>query len=207
MSSRWCCMSATLFSLSSPLSIRSNSILHVLCMVCSCDASTPWVWQCLQKTNSYSNLSHRHLPRGMCSMDTSSLQLYLNILPLPVNAIIQPFSIVLLLWFSVYISSFFYSAILRYSCLVPIFQLSCGAGHPNITSYPGLLNPVFVACSTNAGEGLVKLGHVVWRTWTCGGVAPSRKNSKKASALPIVNTDRRTTEHSISDSLGDVSWI
>jgi len=33
----------------------------------------------------------------------------------------------------------------------------------------------FVACSTNAGEGL---SHVVWCTWTCGGVAHSRKNSK-----------------------------
>ena len=30
-----------------------------------------------------------------------------------------------------------------------------------IASYPGLLAPVFVACSTNAGEGLVKLSHVV----------------------------------------------
>jgi len=37
---------------------------------------------------------------------------------------------------------------------------------------------VFVACSTNAGEGLVKLSHVVWRTWTCGGVAHSHKSSK-----------------------------
>ena len=47
-----------------------------------------------------------------------------------------------------------------------------------IASYPGLLAPAFVACSTNAGEGLVKLSHVVWRTWTCGGVAHSRRNSK-----------------------------
>jgi len=49
---------------------------------------------------------------------------------------------------------------------------------PRLASYPGLLAPVFVACSTNAGEGLVKLSHMVWRTWTCGGVAHSRKNSK-----------------------------
>jgi len=27
----------------------------------------------------------------------------------------------------------------------------------HLTLYPGLLIPVFVACSTNAGEGLVKL--------------------------------------------------
>jgi len=26
-----------------------------------------------------------------------------------------------------------------------------------LASYPGLLTPAFVACSTNAGEGLVKL--------------------------------------------------
>jgi len=30
-----------------------------------------------------------------------------------------------------------------------------------VASYPGLLAPAFVACSTNAGEGLVKLSHVV----------------------------------------------
>ena len=28
-------------------------------------------------------------------------------------------------------------------------------------SYPGLLTPAFVTCSTNAEEGLVKLSHVV----------------------------------------------
>jgi len=27
----------------------------------------------------------------------------------------------------------------------------------SLASYPGLLTPVFVTCSTNAGEGLVKL--------------------------------------------------
>jgi len=43
----------------------------------------------------------------------------------------------------------------------------------NLASYPGLLAQEFVACSTNAGEGLVKLSHVVWCTWTCGGVARS----------------------------------
>jgi len=31
----------------------------------------------------------------------------------------------------------------------------------SLASYPGLLAPAFVACSTNAGEGLVKLSHVV----------------------------------------------
>ena len=30
-----------------------------------------------------------------------------------------------------------------------------------VASYPGLLTPAFVACSTNVGEGLVKLSHVV----------------------------------------------
>ena len=47
-----------------------------------------------------------------------------------------------------------------------------------LASYPGLLALAFVACSTNAGEGLVKLSHVVLCTWTCGGVAHSWKNSK-----------------------------
>jgi len=42
-----------------------------------------------------------------------------------------------------------------------------------VALYPGLLAPAFVACSTNAGEGLVKLSHMVWRTWTYGGVAHS----------------------------------
>jgi len=31
----------------------------------------------------------------------------------------------------------------------------------DLALYPGLLAPVFVACSTNAGEGLVKLSHMV----------------------------------------------
>jgi len=30
-----------------------------------------------------------------------------------------------------------------------------------LASYPGLHTPVFVACSTNAGEGLVHLSHMV----------------------------------------------
>jgi len=39
-----------------------------------------------------------------------------------------------------------------------------------LASYPSLLTPAFAACSTNAGEGLVKLSHMQWRTW---GVAHS----------------------------------
>ena len=31
----------------------------------------------------------------------------------------------------------------------------------HIASYPGLPPPAFVACSTNTGEGLVKLSHMV----------------------------------------------
>ena len=38
-------------------------------------------------------------------------------------------------------------------------------------------------------------------------VAHSLRNSKQASALPIANMDRRTTERSTSDSLGDISWV
>jgi len=30
-----------------------------------------------------------------------------------------------------------------------------------LASYPGLLAPAFVTCRPNAGEGLVKLSHVV----------------------------------------------
>ena len=51
--------------------------------------------------------------------------------------------------------------------------------YKHLASYPGLLAPAFVTCSTNVGEGLVKLSHVVWRTWTCGGVAHSRKTASK----------------------------
>ena len=75
-----------------------------------------------------------------------------------------------------------------------------------LASYPGLLIPVFVACTTNVGEGLVKLSHLVWCTWTCGGVAHSRENSKWVR-YRIANTNRRKIEHSTSDSLGDISWI
>jgi len=52
---------------------------------------------------------------------------------------------------------------------------SCGV---YLASYPGLLTPAFVTCSTIVGKSLVKLSHMQWRTWTCGGVAHSRKNSK-----------------------------
>ena len=41
-------------------------------------------------------------------------------------------------------------------------------------SFPGLLIPAFVACSTNAGEGLVNSSRAVTYMdigWTCGGVA------------------------------------
>ena len=56
-----------------------------------------------------------------------------------------------------------------------IMWLACDLSHLGLALYPGLrlLAPVFIACSTNVGEGLVKLSHVVWRTWTCGGVAHS----------------------------------
>jgi len=71
--------------------------------------------------------------------------------------------------------------------------------------YPGLLNLAFVACSTNVGEGLVKLitcndlpGRV--EEWHIPGKITS-------DALVITNTDHRTTEHSISDSVGDLSWV
>jgi len=50
----------------------------------------------------------------------------------------------------------------------------------DLASYPGLLTPVFFACRTNAGEGLVKLSQVQWCTWMCGGMTHSQKNCKWA---------------------------
>jgi len=38
------------------------------------------------------------------------------------------------------------------------------SGRHYLASYPGLLAPVFVTCSTNVGGGLVKLSHVQWHT-------------------------------------------
>jgi len=64
-----------------------------------------------------------------------------------------------------------------------------------LASYPGLLTPAFVACSTNVVEGVVKLSHVQWRTWMCGRVAHFQKRSKwvhyqlqKLSALAVVGS-------------------
>jgi len=39
-----------------------------------------------------------------------------------------------------------------------VHALNCGK---ILASYPGLFSAAFVACSTNVGEGLVKLSHVV----------------------------------------------
>jgi len=54
-----------------------------------------------------------------------------------------------------------------------------------VASYPGLLTPEFVTCSTNMGEGLVKLITCndvldVWRSGTF---------PEQVSALLIANTD------------------
>ena len=67
-----------------------------------------------------------------------------------------------------------------------------------LASYPGLLTPVFVACSTNVGEGLVELSRVIWRAWTCGGVAHSfctavKRLSESKKALPRLSD----VEHSV----------
>ena len=53
----------------------------------------------------------------------------------------------------------------------------------DLASYPGLLTPAFVTCSTNAGEGLVKL-ITCNRTWTCGGVAHSFCTAVKRLSEP-----------------------
>ena len=50
------------------------------------------------------------------------------------------------------------SALLDSHQSVPLLYKYC---YVTIASYPGLLTPAFVACGTNAGEGLVKLSHVV----------------------------------------------
>ena len=42
-----------------------------------------------------------------------------------------------------------------------IYTLCASSWALALASFPGLLAPAFVACSTNAGEGLVKLSHVV----------------------------------------------
>lgn len=52
------------------------------------------------------------------------------------------------------------------STLYSIIVLGKQSNYPELGSYPGLLATVFVACSTDAGEGLVNLSHAV----TCLGV-------------------------------------
>ena len=59
----------------------------------------------------------------------------------------------------------------------------------DLASYPGLLTPAFAACSTNAGEGLVKL--ITCNDihldvgWTCGGVAHSFCTAVKWLSEPM----------------------
>ena len=67
-----------------------------------------------------------------------------------------------------------------------------------LASYPGVLIPAFVACTTNMGEGLVKLSHVVWCTWACGGVAHSQEKqqvSEYATELQTQTVERLSTRH------------
>ena len=75
-----------------------------------------------------------------------------------------------------------------------------------VASYPGLLTPAFVACSTNAGEGLVKLSHAVTYldVWRSGTFLEKQQVSECATDY---KHRCRTTEHLTSDSLGNVSWI
>ena len=72
-----------------------------------------------------------------------------------------------------YGSNLFYALLGKKLKLGMVIWSTCRLHRYELASYPGLLAPVFIACSTNAGEGLVKLSHVVWCTWTCGGVAHS----------------------------------
>jgi len=87
-----------------------------------------------------------------------------------------------------------------YSCTVSPFRIRARAFW--VASYPGLLTPVFVACSTNMGEGLVKLSDIP------GHVEEWHIPRKAASKWVCYRSPTRTvTECSTSDSLGDVSWI
>jgi len=54
------------------------------------------------------------------------------------------------------------SSQLEWHCGQVVKALDCRPECPRfeLASYPGLLTPAFVACSTNTGEGLVKLSHV-----------------------------------------------
>ena len=82
-----------------------------------------------------------------------------------------------------------------------------------LASYPGLLNPAFVTCSTNTGEGLVKLmtcsdilRHWVdmWRSdifpeyckWVCYWTQPQ-----------TLQRLRDWHQAGQSGSLGDISWV
>ena len=73
---------------------------------------------------------------------------------------------------------------------------------PSLASYPGLLTPVFVACRGRPGktESHAMTYLDMWRSGTF-------LEKQQVSALPITNTDCRTTERLTSDSLGNVSWI
>ena len=72
--------------------------------------------------------------------------------------------------------------------------------------YPGLLTPVFVACSTNAREGLVKL-------ITCSDVPGCWMDIWRSGTFPQVSivstlaTDRGVTKQPTSVSLVDVSRV
>jgi len=91
------------------------------------------------------------------------------------------------------------SSLIRTPDHVPTLCITCQWGHfrgpreSALASYPGLLAPAFVTCSTNAGEGLVKLSHVVWHTWTCGGVRKTA--SKWVHWLQAWTVERLNTWH------------
>ena len=73
--------------------------------------------------------------------------------------------------------------------------------------YPDLFAPAFVTCSTNVGEGLIKLitfryvpGHWV-DVWRSGTFTEKSKYATDCNHRPC------TTEQSTSVSLRDVSWV
>ena len=95
-------------------------------------------------------------------------------------------------------------------CQYQVQRLYCtsesGLRYQSVASYPGLLTPAFVTCSTNVGEGLVKLivcCDILDIGWTCGGVAYSQKTA--SMYISQCSTDHnyrpQMTEWSTSDSL------
>jgi len=83
-----------------------------------------------------------------------------------------------------------------------------------LASYSSLLTPAFVACSTNVGEGLVKLMTCsdISRRWVDMRRSGTFPEKPQVSMLPIATTDHAVTKgltsgSQVQCSLGDISWV